>query len=223
MAEVEYGGIKIGGSKLLLIIPLIGTLGGGLWAGFEFYKDYMDMREAITNYTEPDLSHLDEHMNEVEIHMTEVEGHLNVVEEEFKALKQIDDAMNETIRTQVNSLKDSVGDLKDSVRNVEKELKADAKILFDMVDKQDKRNRENLGTVRDLLSAFELRIGAKMDTFDTKVEDKLNTFDTKISNKLDAFESRMDSKIAILNSKIATLENNVELKIRQALSNPLSN
>ena len=31
MAEVEYGGIKVGGSKLLLIIPLIGTLGGGLW------------------------------------------------------------------------------------------------------------------------------------------------------------------------------------------------
>ena len=31
---VEYGGIKVGGSKLLLIIPLIGTLGGGLWDWF---------------------------------------------------------------------------------------------------------------------------------------------------------------------------------------------
>ena len=55
MAEVEYGGIKIGGSKLLLIIPLIGTLGGGLWAGFEFYKDYMDMKEQIQEYVAPDL------------------------------------------------------------------------------------------------------------------------------------------------------------------------
>ena len=26
MAEVEYKGIKIGGSKLLLVLPLIGTL-----------------------------------------------------------------------------------------------------------------------------------------------------------------------------------------------------
>ena len=34
MAEVEYKGIKIGGSKLLLILPLIGTLIGGLWGGF---------------------------------------------------------------------------------------------------------------------------------------------------------------------------------------------
>ena len=36
MAEIGYGGIRVGGSKLLLIIPLLGTIGGGLWAGFEF-------------------------------------------------------------------------------------------------------------------------------------------------------------------------------------------
>ena len=55
MAELEYGGIKASGSKLLLIIPLLGTLGGGLWGGFEFYKDYMDMKETITSYVAPDL------------------------------------------------------------------------------------------------------------------------------------------------------------------------
>ena len=38
MAEVEYKGIKVGGSKLLLILPLIGTLIGGLWGGFELYN-----------------------------------------------------------------------------------------------------------------------------------------------------------------------------------------
>jgi len=49
MAEIEYAGVKVGGSKLLLVLPLIGTLGGGLWAGFEFYKDYMNMKEIIAN------------------------------------------------------------------------------------------------------------------------------------------------------------------------------
>ena len=38
MAEIEYGGIKIGGSKLLLIVPLVGTIIGGLWGGFELYN-----------------------------------------------------------------------------------------------------------------------------------------------------------------------------------------
>ena len=30
MAEIEYKGIKVGGSKLLIVIPLIGTIMGGL-------------------------------------------------------------------------------------------------------------------------------------------------------------------------------------------------
>ena len=62
MAEIEYGGIKVGGSKLLLVLPLIGTLGGGLWGGFEFYKDYMDMKEQIQNYVAPDLSEFDKNL-----------------------------------------------------------------------------------------------------------------------------------------------------------------
>ena len=47
MAEVEIGGATIKGGKLMLLIPLLGTLGGGAWAGFEIYKDYMDMKEIV--------------------------------------------------------------------------------------------------------------------------------------------------------------------------------
>ena len=57
--EVEYGGIKASGGKLFIIISLIGTLGGALWGGFEFYKDYQDMKEQITSYVAPDLSGFD--------------------------------------------------------------------------------------------------------------------------------------------------------------------
>ena len=38
MSEIEYRGLKIGGSKLLLIVPLLGTIIGGLWGGFELYS-----------------------------------------------------------------------------------------------------------------------------------------------------------------------------------------
>ena len=56
MAEIEYAGVKVGGSKLLLIVPLVGSIIGGLWAGFEFYKDYSDMKEQIQSYIAPDLT-----------------------------------------------------------------------------------------------------------------------------------------------------------------------
>ena len=38
------------------MLPILSALGGGLWAGFEFYKDYMDMRNKIELYVAPDLS-----------------------------------------------------------------------------------------------------------------------------------------------------------------------
>ena len=53
MAEIEYGGIKVGGSKLLLVLPIVTTLGGGLWAGFEFYKDYRAV--SYTHLTLPTI------------------------------------------------------------------------------------------------------------------------------------------------------------------------
>ena len=56
MAEIEYSGIKIGGSKLLLIVPLVGTIVGGLWGGFELYSRYLSMEEQISAYVAPDLS-----------------------------------------------------------------------------------------------------------------------------------------------------------------------
>ena len=49
MAEIEIAGATIKGGKLLLVLPILGTLGGGAWAGFEFYKDYMDMKEIVEN------------------------------------------------------------------------------------------------------------------------------------------------------------------------------
>ena len=44
-SEVEYKGIKVKGSKLLLILPLLATLGGSLWAGFEGYARWVAMEK----------------------------------------------------------------------------------------------------------------------------------------------------------------------------------
>ena len=49
--EVEFAGVKFRGGKIFVIITALSTLGGGLYAGFEFWKDYMDMKEKIEAYT----------------------------------------------------------------------------------------------------------------------------------------------------------------------------
>ena len=47
--EVEVGGIKFRGGKIFVIITALTTAGGALWGGFEFYKDYLNMKEQIQN------------------------------------------------------------------------------------------------------------------------------------------------------------------------------
>jgi hypothetical protein len=45
--EMEIAGVKFKGGKIFLVLTALTTVGGGLWAGFEFYKDYMDMKAII--------------------------------------------------------------------------------------------------------------------------------------------------------------------------------
>ena len=49
MAELEIAGMKLKGGKMMVLFTVLSTLAGGLWAGFEFYKDYMDMKEIVEN------------------------------------------------------------------------------------------------------------------------------------------------------------------------------
>ena len=74
MAEVEYKGIKVGGSKLLLIVPLIGTILGGLWGGFEVYQRYLAMEEKIDGFVSPDLSGFDKSLAVLSEQMTLVKA-----------------------------------------------------------------------------------------------------------------------------------------------------
>ena len=171
MAEVEYQGIKVSGGKLLFVLPLLGTLGGGLWGGFEFYKDYMTMKEQIQNYVAPDLSAIDRQQA--------------VMESEFEALKREDDAMAEVVRTEVNSMKEGLGTVKSDLQDIKRELKDDMTSMFTIIDKQDGRNRDNVETVRGVINAFEIRMDAKIDRLDKKIDELEENLDKKIKRALD--------------------------------------
>ena len=122
MAELEYGGIKASGSKLLLIIPLLGTLGGGLWGGFEFYKDYQDMKEQIQSYVAPDLSEFDKQIAIQKEHQVTVERHMDFVSEELELFKDEFAGVRDRITENTDYLRDAKHDLKDEMVRMEKHL-----------------------------------------------------------------------------------------------------
>jgi gas vesicle protein len=49
MAEIDVGGVKMSGSKMMFILPLLGTLIGGLWGGFELYSRLLEAEETLAN------------------------------------------------------------------------------------------------------------------------------------------------------------------------------
>jgi len=115
VAEIEIGDMKVSGSKMLLILPLIGTLAGALWGGFEVYQRLLDAEEAIVNYVEPDLSGIEQKLEVINTEIT-------LLNEQYA--KELDD-MNDRIRS-VESLARTVdstsADTQRDVRNTVYEL-----------------------------------------------------------------------------------------------------
>ena len=73
MSEVKIGGIGISGSKWLIIIPLLGTILGGAYGGFELWHRYQAMEAKINKYVAPDLSGFDKRITVIENKLVEIQ------------------------------------------------------------------------------------------------------------------------------------------------------
>jgi len=155
MAEVEIAGAKIKGGKILLILPILGTLGGGLWAGFEFYKDYMDMREKIETYSAPDLSGFDKKLAVLRADMDALQKIEKVIED--SAIQTRDEA-----RTIKVDLKREIIRTEKLVESVERRVKSIQDETRAMIDKENDRNDK----LRE-------RIQNRMDSLDDSMTSKI--------------------------------------------------
>ena len=173
MAEVEYKGIKIGGSKLLLILPLLGTLGGGLWGGFEFYKDYMNMREKIESYSAPDLSGF--------------EQKLAVLHEEMNALKEME-----------KLIKESADDARDYTKDIKRDLKDELHHMSKQVDDIEKRGKEAFRLVRESIDTNDTKVRKLV----TDSSDRFDNRREQIRNDMDALETRMKTLMKDMKTEV---------------------
>ena len=170
MAEIEYGGIKVGGSKLLLIIPLLGTIGGGLWAGFEFYKDYMDMKEQIQNYVAPDLSEFDKK--------------LAVMQEEMKVTKEEVLIIRDAIGEQVQFMRDTKHDLRQDLVRMEKILDKIENDIDNVEDEATALMDRSKKDTRDMIVDANNRFNDKIDGMEGYVKRELQQLEDELNSKL---------------------------------------
>ena len=134
MAEIEYGGIKIGGTKLLLIVPLLGTIIGGLWGGFELYSRYLAMEEKIQTYVAPDLSGFDKRIELVQTEVDMIQKEMQMVLEEITLVADVAKEMKNDLRSDVRRIEKIVEDTETRVKDDSREFRDDMKDLEESVE-----------------------------------------------------------------------------------------
>ena len=145
--EVEFAGVKFRGGKIFIIITALSTLGGGLYAGFEFWKDYQDMKEQIESYVAPDLSGFDKRVSLLE---NKINSEINLFKDEMKLLKsEVENVVISNRELKVDTKQD-IRRIETIVEDVEQRVKEDAretlkelKLIKTEVDDKIKRSLES--------------------------------------------------------------------------------
>ena len=212
MAELEYGGIKASGSKLLLIIPLLGTLGGGLWGGFEFYKDYQDMKEQIQSYVAPDLSEFDKQIAIQKEHQVTVERHMDFVSEELELFKGEFAGVRERITENTDYLRDAKHDLKDEMVRMEKHLD---RIEIEVTKAEDE--------MRTIAESLETDVRALMDEGESEQDRLKRDVRAMIDDANNRFNDKISGLEGYVKRELTSLEERLNNKLTKALDNPLAN
>ena len=155
MAQIEYGGIKVSGGKIFILLSLLGTLGGAAWTGFTFYSDYLSMKEKILEYTEPDLSGFDKKIALVE---SETASELELVKQQIEGMKSELDLILDEINIVASTARELKDDLKTDLRNMEQDVRHITTIVNDVEDRQKEDTREILDVIKLIEENLELSV-----------------------------------------------------------------
>ena len=161
MAEMEVGGVKFSGfGKIGIAITALSTLAGSAYVGYEFYFDYLDLREVVQ-----------------EIDIDEIKAQNELV------LTKLDDAIVYT-RDIKNNLRDDLLKLEGYIDKLEKKIETSSErikttqgsidlVLEDVLNEMNQVQKDVTSAIREvetLNRETEKRIEEDM----TKLEDKLN-------------------------------------------------
>jgi F0F1-type ATP synthase membrane subunit b/b' len=141
---ISVGGYSFTPAKLMIAGTILSTILGALWAGFEVYKDYQSMKEAIQTYVTPDLSEIDKKLATLEQRIVATEGSVNESNEYVRDIRN-------SLRTDINM----IGKLVDEAERRNRELDRDIRGLANNLERDVNQRlrtmeRENTQALKDL-------------------------------------------------------------------------
>jgi gas vesicle protein len=131
MASVEYEGIKMSGSKLLIILPLLGTLIGGLWGGFELYNRLLEAEEKLENL-QPEI-----------------------IEQEIVRLTELTEVIKDNLQGEITEASRLARNVESSSAKTQREVRDD---VYQMEREMQERFKEQDKEMREMRKELEERI-----------------------------------------------------------------
>ena len=131
MASVEYEGIKMSGSKLLIILPLLGTLIGGLWGGFELYNRLLEAEEKLENL-QPE-----------------------VIEQEIVRLTELTEVIKDNLQGEITEASRLARRVESESSKTQREVRDD---VYEMEREMQERFKEQDKDIREMRKELEERI-----------------------------------------------------------------
>ena len=159
MAELEFAGVKFKGGKIVVIITALTTLIGAMWGGFEFYKDYLNMKDKIQSYSAPDMSGFDKRLELVSQKSDVLQQEISMIIQEVQLVSDV-----------ANELKT---DLRQDVRRIER-------IVNDVEQMIKEDSRENARELKDTIQD----IKEDMVLLSDKLEKSMNELEEKIEKRI---------------------------------------
>jgi|TARA_R110001583_G_scaffold10044_1_gene46866 predicted nucleic acid-binding Zn-ribbon protein len=178
MAEVEYKGIKVGGSKLLIIIPFVGTVVGGLWGGFELYNRLL-LAESKLNNLQPaaitaEINRLESiytvirddlqgDIDSTDSRITYNTSEITVARDELGALTRLTERMSDQMDRMEESINESLDlarDVESNTSETQREVRND---VYEMESQMQERFREMDDLIREMRNELEDRISTILE------------------------------------------------------------
>lgn len=174
MAEFEFGGMTFRGGKMMVLLTALSTAGGAMWGGFEFYKDYMDMKEIIQNI---DTDAIAARNDVIETKLNEAIDYTRDIKDDLRQdilgledqISRMEDTVDES-EQRTKDAQDSIETNLETVRDEMNELRRDTTASIREVEAL---NRETEKDVRDTMRQTEDRIDESMRRLDTELSEKL--------------------------------------------------
>ena len=185
MAEMEVGGVKFSGfGKIGIAVTALSTLAGSAYVGYEFYFDYLDLREvvqeididAIKAENELVLTKLDDDIvytrdikNNLRDDLLKLEGYIDKLEKKIET-------SSERIKSTHGYIDSVLEDVLNEMNQVQKDVTTSIREVEGLIRESEKDVRD---TMRETVNNVEADMGKLEDQLNERLQEAL---DNPLSN-----------------------------------------